>query len=244
MNWEPLPKAEITRLYHSARPDAGAVASDVLLEGPKLFREALRYPERIKAVYASEPLPDLDLPARVKRYVVKAREGKSITHLEQFPGIACRLELRYAERVGANENAVFLHQIQDAGNAGTIIRTADWFGVQKVVASGSVSLFNQKLVQASMGSVLRVGMVKNLDLFHLAGTHQIYISDLEGMPVEEVAVKAPWVLCIGNESRGTEGLEVAGAPRITIPRVGSGIDSLNAAISCGILLDRFRTGCT
>lgn len=239
--WHPLSKAESKRLYHCSRPEAGASECEVLLEGEKMLREALQFPHLLQAVYATEPLEELVVPAGVKLYIVTQREAKTFSNLEQFPGVACRVKLSYAGEVGRDECAVYLHGIKDPGNAGAIIRSADWFGVPKVVTHESVSLFNPKLVQSSMGSVLRVGVVKLSSLDLLTETHHFYISDLIGTAAEDVVVRFPWVLCIGNESRGMEGLELSKATRVTIPRVGQHVDSLNAAVSCAILLDRFRT---
>lgn len=206
-----------------------------------MLHEALRFPDRIRAVYATEPLPDIELPRFAKKYVLTPREAKTLSGMEQFPGVACRVELAYAEQVEPSKNALFLHGIRDPGNAGTIVRSAHWYGVKQIVANDSVSLFNQKLAQASMGSVLHVQMLRNVPLQQLATTHHIYISDMKGTPVEEVKLQEPWVLCVGSESHGVGDLESPGATRITIPRVGAHVDSLNAAVSCSIILDRLRT---
>jgi len=239
--WEPFTKAEAKRLYHALRPPAGATAAEVLIEGHKMLHEVLQYPERIRAVYATEPLPNLQLPARVTRYLLTAREAKSISSVEQFPGVACRVSLEYAAQVLPTQNCLYLYGIRDPGNAGTILRSADWYGVPQVVAADSVSLFNPKLVHASMGSALRVRVLRNITLQQLATTHHIYLADLDGTPVEQVQLRTPWVLVVGSESHGLGDLEITNASKITIPRVGPHIDSLNAAISCSIILDRFRT---
>lgn len=240
--WDPLSKAEIHRLYHCAHPQAGTRQADVIFEGPKMFQEALRFPQLIKAVYAREPTDIAGLPMTIKKYVVSESQVKYVTKLDRFPGIACRLELGYAQSLLSSECSLLLHGIQDPGNAGTIIRCAHWYGITKVIANSTVSLFNSKLIQASMGSVLHVGVIKDADIPSLGRTHHFYVSDLKGLPVEETTIRFPWILCIGNESRGIQGLDVVEeAIKVTIPRVGKDIDSLNAAVSCGIILDRFRS---
>lgn len=136
-----------------------------------------------------------------------------------------------------------LDHLQDPGNMGTIMRTADWFGVRHIVCSAdTVSCFNPKVVQASMGAVFRT-QVEYVDLPQwLAGCGMpVYGASLQGRPLDRAALPdGPSVLLIGNESRGIgpEAMAQVSHP-ILIPNRGGTAESLNAAVATGILLNAF-----
>ena len=132
---------------------------------------------------------------------------------------------------------IALDNLQDPGNMGTIIRIADWFGVQHIICSeGCVDAFNPKVVQSAMGGQLRVTTHKtNLDNF-LADTNvPVYAAALDGENVYNVPRAPNGILVIGNESKGiSEKIMQKATKKIMIPRKG-GAESLNAAVSAGIL---------
>lgn len=137
--------------------------------------------------------------------------------------------------------SLVLDGVQDPGNMGTIIRTADWFGINLVVASSdSADVFNPKVVQSTMGSIARVQVLyEDLPLFlQQHASVPVYASTLQGRPVSLLAHPAPGFLLIGNESKGVrpELLRLA-AQQLTIPRIGQA-ESLNAAVAAGILLSQ------
>ncbi len=137
-----------------------------------------------------------------------------------------------------NNFSLMLDDIQDPGNMGTIIRTADWFGVKNIICSNEcVECFNPKVVQASMGSLARVHVIYN-DLEDFIKTNsgiKIYAATLSGKDVSSFKIKEGIIL-IGNESRGvSERLLKYTEGQITISKQG-GAESLNAAVATGIIL--------
>ena len=134
-----------------------------------------------------------------------------------------------------------LDRIQDPGNMGTILRTADWFGVRHVVCSpDTVDCFNPKVVQASMGAVLRT-RVDYCDLPQwLAGCGKpVYGASLQGEPLAAChsAIGAPSVLLIGNEGRGISREAMAQVTHpVLIPNIGGTAESLNASVATAILM--------
>jgi RNA methyltransferase, TrmH family len=139
---------------------------------------------------------------------------------------------------------LLLDTIQDPGNLGTILRTADWFGVQRIVCSpDTADVFNPKVVQAAMGSIIRVEMIYT-DLTEYIRANPgipIYASSLEGEDLRENLPLSNALLLMGNESKGIRPeLEALATKRIRIPRKG-GAESLNVAVATGILLSRFET---
>jgi RNA methyltransferase, TrmH family len=142
----------------------------------------------------------------------------------------------------SKENLVLLlDTIQDPGNLGTILRTADWFGVRLVVASrDSADAFNPKVVQSAMGSLIRVQILyTDLEEYIRANPGlPVFASSLEGEDLSDNLAVTNGILLLGNESRGiSESLEKLAAKRIRIPRHGSA-ESLNVAVAAGILLSR------
>lgn len=130
-----------------------------------------------------------------------------------------------------------LDTIQDPGNMGTILRIADWFGIDTIICSPNcVDLYNHKVVQSGMGAHLRVG-VQYMDLqdFFTSNTLPVYAALLEGNNLFTIHPKTPGVVLIGNESKGISSslLPYATHP-ITIPKIG-GAESLNAGVATGII---------
>ncbi|HEY8399208.1 MAG TPA: RNA methyltransferase [Flavihumibacter sp.] len=134
---------------------------------------------------------------------------------------------------------LLLDGIQDPGNMGTIIRIADWFGIQQIICSEDCAdAFNPKVVQSTMASIGRVELIyTDLVAYVKAHPHRDFIAaTLDGSPVRSSKVHHPASLVIGNESRGIRP-ELKGLLRhfVTIPRIGQA-ESLNAAVATGILL--------
>ncbi|MBK6634681.1 MAG: RNA methyltransferase [Chitinophagaceae bacterium] len=135
-----------------------------------------------------------------------------------------------------------LDTIQDPGNLGTIIRIADWFGVENIVCStGCTDMYNAKVVQSSMGSLGRVNVMYTDLVAWLNENSQvkIYAATLEGKDVKTVSL-TEGILVIGNEANGVS-VEVMKlvSEKITIPGTGKA-ESLNAAVAAGIILSHVR----
>ena len=135
-----------------------------------------------------------------------------------------------------------LDKLQDPGNMGTIIRNADWFGVETILCSPDCAdIYNPKVVQGTMGSLGRVRVIYTplKDILQDYSRIPKYAAALEGKPVGHLTNIKEAILIIGNESKGicTELMELADE-KITIPGRGSA-ESLNAAVACGIILSHF-----
>lgn len=143
-----------------------------------------------------------------------------------------------------------LDGIQDPGNLGTIVRVADWFGIAHIVCShGTADIFNPKTVQATMGSIARVG-VEYVDLAAFIGNAgatgaAIYGTLLDGLPIYGQPLGSSGVIVMGNEGNG---ISAGIRPLITVPlRIPSfangttgGAESLNVAIATAITCSEFR----
>lgn len=142
---------------------------------------------------------------------------------------------------------IALDDIRDPGNLGTIVRLADWFGVEDILCSKStVDLYNPKTVQSTMGSIARVrvhytDLAETLDRCPL----KVYGAFLEGSDIYRTDLKPEGVIVIGNEANGiSPAVEAVVSEKITIPRFGraQGAESLNAAIAASVIISQFISG--
>jgi TrmH family RNA methyltransferase len=148
----------------------------------------------------------------------------------------------------AQKNIVLiLDDIRDPGNLGTIIRTANWYGVTHIVASPTTTdFYNPKVIAASMGSFTRVNItyVELTTIFDEAHTYEIPLiaTSLDGTNIHEQPLPETGFLVMGSESHGisNEGIQKA-THTVTIPRFGDA-ESLNVSVATGILLDTLRRG--
>lgn len=135
--------------------------------------------------------------------------------------------------------SVMLDDIRDPGNMGTIIRNADWFGIENIICSeSSADCYNPKVVQASMGSLSRVNVIYiPLHDFICANKNvSVYAATLSGTSLSALKNIEEGIILIGNESRGiSKDLLKKATLQITIPRYGNA-ESLNAAVAVGIIL--------
>lgn len=141
-----------------------------------------------------------------------------------------------------DEYMLLLDDIKDPGNLGTMLRTADWYGIEKVICSeNTAEFYNPKVISATMGSFTRA-KIYYCDLAEYLGAYKthVYGARLEGENVHQVAFRKGGMLLIGNESSGIH-------PRLLpfidehlrIPGFGKA-ESLNAAIATAILCDNVR----
>jgi RNA methyltransferase, TrmH family len=144
--------------------------------------------------------------------------------------------------LGEDEFVLVLDDIRDPGNLGTIIRTADWYGITHIIASEETAdQYNPKVISATMGSFCRVQIYyTQLEPYLVAARKPIYGTFLEGTDVHELKFQRGGFIVIGNESNGiSNAIERLVSQKITIPRFGKA-ESLNAAIATGIILDHVR----
>ena len=141
-----------------------------------------------------------------------------------------------------------LDSVQDPGNLGTIIRIADWFGIETILCShDTADAYNPKVIQATMGSIARVRIIytdlpKTLE--SLASTMPVYGTFLDGENIHAKQLPEEAIIVMGNEGKGIS-QEVARlvTDRILIPNYPEGrptADSLNVAIATAITCAEFR----
>lgn len=244
-----LSKSKIKDIQSLSQKKLRDEAGVFIAEGPKLVQEILLEANiQVKEVFATNEWlnsnPVLNAEQRQKLQVVEEYELKKISALStpnHVLGIFGQPEMKALEK--PNGLILMLDTIQDPGNLGTIIRCADWFGLQQIICSSdSVDCFNPKVVQSTMGSIARVNVqyADLEDVLQRFSAVPVYAAMLEGIAADTISIADPAFLLIGNESRGIRpGLQRYITHRITIPRIGQA-ESLNAAVATGILLYAIR----
>jgi RNA methyltransferase, TrmH family len=144
-----------------------------------------------------------------------------------------------------DKNILLLENIQDPGNMGTIIRTADWFGFENIFLSEDcVDIYNPKVVAASMGSIFHINVFQDLNLINFTkglkdNKYNILVSDLDGSQ-DKIDSSQPTALVIGNEAQGVSpALKSLADFKIKIPKIGQA-ESLNAAVATGIFMHKIK----
>ena len=177
---------------------------------------------------------------------ISLEELKKIS-LQTTPNQVLAIVKEYQQTIKTNDlissTTLFLDDIRDPGNLGTIIRIADWFGIHQVICSPNCTeLYNPKTLQASMGAVLRVNVVtQNFDeLLPKLKDVPIYGALLEGKNIYTSELKHGLII-IGNEANGiSNAIKQHISHPITIPAAtNNGSESLNAANACAIICSEF-----
>jgi TrmH family RNA methyltransferase len=228
-----------------ARLSGGLVA----IEGENLLREALRSGLPLKTIFLSERVAQPTwIPQSVELMMLSDDVFASAVATQHPQGIAALLvppRWEMAAETPANSLLLVAAGLQDPGNLGTLIRSAEAFGATAVLTTqGTVSEWNQKALRASAGSVLRIPVIQvaaeEIIALKIQGV-RFYAavapdSGSQVLPAAEADMACACALMIGNEGSGLgeEWLALADA-RITIPTPG-GVESLNAAVAGSLLL--------
>jgi TrmH family RNA methyltransferase len=213
-----------------------------VVEGVKMVEELLQSNYEVEEIYATQSW--IENNPSVGCDEVSEKELSQISSLKTPNEVITVVKQKAPQLIDVSSHlTIALDKIQDPGNLGTIIRTADWFGIQNIICSeGSVDVYNPKVMQATMGSFFRVNLVyTNLNQFFSENTNLIvYGALLEGANIYTEQLNSNGtVLLMGNESKGvSEELIPFITDKISIPKTG-GAESLNVATATAILCSEF-----
>ncbi len=237
----------IQSLGHKKFRDADGV---FVAEGPKIVQELLQAGNiSLVQCFASESWLSMQEDMRSGRedcfIQLNEKELERISfHSSPNQVLAVFKKPVFKENQNRDGLTLLLDTIQDPGNLGTIVRTADWFGIKCIVCSmETADIYNPKVVQSAMGSLVRVELIYT-DLEEHIRTNPaipVYAGSLEGdVLLSKIQVKEAMLL-MGNESKGIRPeLTSLISKQIRIPGTG-GAESLNVAVATGILLSWFET---
>jgi TrmH family RNA methyltransferase len=213
-----------------------------IVEGEKMVNEAIAIcPEQIESICFLDG--SIKVPEGIESLTVTEKELEQISCLKT-PNKALAIVRKPSQNLHPTGTGLILalDGIQDPGNLGTILRIADWFGIDQVVCSeNTVECFNPKVVQATMGAIFRVKIdYCDLSNWLKSAKNPIYGALLEGKNVYETTLEKDAVLLMGNEGKGIsdELIDLISHP-IMIPRFGLA-ESLNVSVATGILVSEFK----
>jgi len=224
-------------------------------EGPKVVGDLLAMGPA-ETLIATQEWADRhrDAPAR-ERLIVSDEELRHVSYLQHpqqvmgiFPLPHHEEQASESARLISNSLCLALDGVQDPGNVGTIIRIADWFGIERIYCSADTAdAYSPKVVQATMGSIARVRVIPT-DLAQLISqlpaSTPIYGTMLDGDDIYASPLSPHGLLVMGNEGNGiSAGIARLLTHRLLIPPYPAGratADSLNVAIATAICCAEFR----
>ena len=214
-----------------------------IAEGVKVLNELLNSTFEIETLFCTD---DFEATISEKKVVrISETELKKVSTLKS-PNKALGIFKIPKEKALQNSGlTIALDAINDPGNLGTIIRLCDWFGITQLVCSkDTVDCYNQKVVQASMGSLTRVSIhYTDLENYITKSNLDTFIADMDGENVYKTKLPKEGILIMGNEANGvSEEIKSLLQYKISIPRFGETqeTESLNVATATAILLSEFK----
>lgn len=219
------------------------------VEGEKMVDEALRSGFDVETVYRKDEIGE----EQMGRISSLSSPSPALAVVRKPQDINLSSDAALSGTLGQSGLYLALDSIRDPGNLGTILRVADWFGIDAVFAApDTVDVFNPKVVQATMGAIFRVKFhyaeIPGLCRAAVSAGGNVYGTFLDGSDMYEKQLNpgkdSPSVIVIGNESNGISD-EVAGlvSDRLYIPpypKNDTGSESLNAAVATAITVAEFR----
>ena len=216
-----------------------------IAEGVKVLNELLNSTFEIETLFCTDDFEATISEEKVVR--ISETELKKVSTLKS-PNKALGIFKIPKEKAVQNSGlTIALDAINDPGNLGTIIRLCDWFGVTQLVCSkDTVDCYNQKVVQASMGSLTRISIhYTDLENYITKSNLDTFIADMDGENVYKTKLPKEGILVMGNEANGvSEEIKSLLQHKISIPRFGETqeTESLNVATATAILLSEFKRG--
>lgn len=252
----PLVKQLRQAFAHAELTEAG----DCAIEGLRILEEAIRSGLRFSAVFFRESAQDRaerllpQIGAQVETLLLPDKLFDSLVPSESPQGVAALVRLKEFSLDDVTERLqvgpiIVLAGLQDPGNLGTILRSAEAFGSAGVIlGEGTVSAFNSKVVRASAGSVFRLpivlahgksaaGKIEPVsEKLHSQGVRLIATSSHKGTPLDQADLKSPAAIFFGNEGSGLPRDLMAKMDEvIAIPHAPQ-VESLNAGVAASIVL--------
>lgn len=218
-----------------------------IIEGPKLIEELLKSDYKVQMLCATDhhfafAAEKVNIPF----FLINESTLEGISNLKKANKVLAVVDKSKAKSFNPTSKLILaLDDIKDPGNMGTIIRLAEWYGITDIICSKEcVDIYNPKVVQSTMGSMLRMNIIYEDLPLYLSNikTHQRIGASLEGENMNKMDIsKAHCLLVIGSESHGISKEVLATLDStVYIPKIGLSKfpESLNAASATAILLSK------
>lgn len=225
-----------------------------IAEGSRLTDELLNSTLIIKSIYHTSDWSPIKNERKIETIEVGVDEMKKISGLSSPSYVLALVEIpEYDVAVidFSNTLTIALEGVQDPGNLGTIIRLADWFGIDTIVCSNDTAdAFSPKVVQSCMGAISRVKVVycdllEFLDKYRTSYKLPIYGTFMEGENIYEEKLSSAGIIVMGNEGNGiSPEMERLVTQKIHIPTFATNriaVESLNVAMATAIVCSEFKS---
>ena len=218
--------------------------NNFIIEGKRSLLTAIHNSVNIKNIVLSKSFIEKNKNlAAYNKYKTSVVDDKCFGQLSQVDspsGILAEATIPLQNKLNPDFPMVYLDQISDPGNLGTIIRTCDWFGIKQIgISPNSVEFYNPKVVRSSMGSHFNMKYLgtpssEDLNRFNLIG------ADFnKGKDINDISNPKNWALVMGSEASGiSKTMNKKISSYVKIERFGKG-ESLNIGVAMGIVLHRF-----
>ena len=210
-----------------------------IVEGIKSVQEFISSSYQVESIFYTDDANTKvgKISHNIKSYQLTETEFQKISTLKSPQGILALVKLPKQQQIKVNDLRncynIVLDDVQDPGNLGTIIRTAEWFGIKHIICSiGTVDAYNPKVVQATMGSLSRI-QIYYVDLHEFISSTDlpVYGALLNGQSIYQTEWGAEGLIVMGNEGNGISTAILALIDQaVTIPRIGQA-ESLNVAVA-------------
>ena len=214
-----------------------------IAEGIKVINELLKSDIELRHIFCLDSFQTEVVNDKITR--ISPAELQKISKLKTPNQALAIFEIPEQSQLKPTGLVLALDDVNDPGNLGTIIRLCDWFGISDILCSkATVDCYNQKVVQASMGSLARVNLVyMDLVSFLKETKFPTFIADMDGENVYEMTLPKNAILIMGNEANGvSQEIRSLVNSTISIPQFGVNqqTESLNVATATAILLSEFK----
>ena len=189
-------------------------------------------------VFVNEDMKDYE--TNFKKIVFSNKLFDKLSLLENPEGVSALLKIKKEKEI-SSDKILLLDHMQDPGNLGTIIRSAEAFSFKDIIlVNNCVDLYNEKTIRASMGSIFRLNFLElNIDDLKNFKDYKLILADMNGKSVDYYKSCDKIILAIGNEANGiSKSLKDLSNDFVSIKMDGK-IESLNAAIAASILMNNF-----
>lgn len=234
-----ISKAQIKRIRSFQQKKYRNEEQVFVIEGRKSVEEALNFKKWLLDCFTT----DAGFAERFQVNLIDEKDMVQISSMATPPGYLAVLKQPQFRWPADPKRICIANDLSDPGNLGTLMRTAEWFGVEAIVIDQETAdVYNPKTVQATMGSIFRMPVLRGSRAEIIRYCQQeklaMLVADMQGESLYDFAPPTAWALVIGSESHGVHAdFREAASHALHIPSKGKA-ESLNATIAAGIILSR------
>ena len=247
-------KEQIKFLKSLSRKKNRKENNKILIEGYRLVKEVITTKAHIENIWMTQKFEEenMEIISLIKNDIgyqlITNRELSRICDSKNPQEIAAEVNIKYSNWAIEDtfDNVLILDGISDPGNLGTILRSADWFGIKSVIVSDdSADIYNPKTMRSGMGAHFMIQSLFQTDLSSAITDlkdkeYSIIGAAMDGLSYNELSLDSnqKWALILGSEANGISNTTLQFIDKfVSIPKIGT-VESLNVAMAGSILLDR------